>query len=33
MAEVRGEEINQFCEQLARNTENVYGSWDSDFNG
>lgn len=33
MAEVRGEEINQFCEQLASNTENVYGSWDSDFNG
>jgi TatD DNase family protein len=33
MAEVRGEEINLFCEQLARNTENVYGSWDSDFNG
>jgi TatD DNase family protein len=33
MAEVRGEEINQLCEQLARNTENVYGSWDSDFNG
>lgn len=33
MAQVRGEEINQFCEQLARNTENVYGSWDSDFNG
>ena len=33
MAEVRGEEINQFCKQLASNTENVYGSWDSDFNG
>ena len=33
MAEVRGQEINQFCEQLASNTENVYGSWDSDFNG
>ncbi len=33
MAEVRGHEINQFCEQLASNTENVYGSWDSDFNG
>jgi TatD DNase family protein len=33
MAQVRGEEINQFCEQLASNTENVYGSWDSDFNG
>lgn len=33
MAEVRGEEINSFCNQLASNTENVYGSWEADFNG
>lgn len=27
MAETRGEDLNQMCEQLAANTEAVYGSW------
>lgn len=27
MAETRGEDLNQLCEQLATNTETVYGSW------
>ncbi|AIC47820.1 TatD family hydrolase [Rhodoluna lacicola] len=31
MAEVRGEDLNQLCAQLARNTECVYGSWQVGF--
>lgn len=31
MAEVRGEDLNQLCAQLARNTECVYGSWQDGF--
>jgi TatD DNase family protein len=27
MADVRGERLNELCEQLALNTESVYGSW------
>ena len=27
MAETRGEDLNQLCEQLATNTETVYGTW------
>lgn len=27
MAEVRGEDLNELCAQLALNTETVYGSW------
>lgn len=31
MAEVRNEDINQLCSQIALNTETVYGSWEADF--
>lgn len=31
MAEVRGEDLNELCAQLARNTESVYGSWQDGF--
>lgn len=33
MAQVLDEDLAELCQQLARNTENVYGSWDLDFNG
>jgi TatD DNase family protein len=31
MAEVRGEDLNELCQQLAANTEAVYGSWNEGF--
>ena len=31
MAEVRGEDLNQLCSQLALNTETVYGDWSAGF--
>ncbi|BDS50726.1 TatD family hydrolase [Rhodoluna lacicola] len=31
MAEVRGEDLNELCAQLASNTESVYGSWQDGF--
>jgi TatD DNase family protein len=31
MAEVRGEDLNELCEQLALNTETVYGDWAAGF--
>ncbi|MEY4425476.1 MAG: hypothetical protein RJB56_1103 [Actinomycetota bacterium] len=31
MAEVRGEDLNKLCAQLAANTEAVYGSWSEGF--
>jgi TatD DNase family protein len=31
MAEVRGEDLNQLCSQLALNTETVYGDWLAGF--
>lgn len=31
MAEVRGEDLDELCHRLARNTEAVYGSWDTGF--
>jgi TatD DNase family protein len=31
MAEVRGEDLNELCAQLAANTEAVYGSWSEGF--
>lgn len=31
MAEVRGEDLDELCHQLASNTEAVYGSWDTGF--
>jgi len=31
MAEVRGEDLNELCRQLAANTEAVYGSWSEGF--
>ncbi len=31
MAEVRGEDLNQLCSQLAQNTETVYGDWSAGF--
>lgn len=31
MAEVRGEDLNELCTQLAANTEAVYGSWSEGF--
>ena len=31
MAEVRGEDLNQLCTQLAANTEAAYGSWSEGF--
>jgi TatD DNase family protein len=31
MADVRGEDLNQLCSQLALNTETVYGDWSAGF--
>ena len=31
MAEVRGEDLNELCSQLAKNTETVYGDWAAGF--
>jgi TatD DNase family protein len=31
MAEVRGQDLNELCAQLALNTETVYGDWAADF--
>jgi TatD DNase family protein len=31
MAEVRNEDLNELCSQIALNTETVYGSWETDF--
>ena len=31
MAEVRGEDLNELCAQLALNTETVYGDWAAGF--
>ena len=31
MADVRGEDLNQLCSQLAQNTETVYGDWSAGF--
>ncbi len=31
MAEVRGQQLNELCTQLAANTEAVYGSWNEGF--
>lgn len=31
MAEVRGEDLNELCWQLAKNTETVYGDWAAGF--
>jgi TatD DNase family protein len=31
MADVRGQDINELCAQLAHNTEAVYGDWSTGF--
>jgi TatD DNase family protein len=31
MAEVRGQDLNELCAQLALNTESVYGDWSAGF--